>query len=176
MKINSEIFIPKNPTLSFTQRSAQTTTPPSNPRCGGSFFEPPRITLPRHFRFPSWARIPSSRQTPTSPAILPTRLNHSLFRFGYNIPADRGSFEDAYTGRLNLHESFLQDNDGPRVVTVGIRYETDHRITIELQTGGNFPGGMQLFTRLGPILERLSCQVRALPAGTMLHFDIPYPR
>ncbi len=173
MKINASASQNKIPET-FAQRSAQTPPRPA-PQCGGSFYEPPRITPPRRFNLPSWART-GTRERPSTPSILPFRMNHGFFRFGYEIPADRGNFEDVYAGRTILHESFLQNNDGPRAVRVGIRYETDRRVVIELQTGGGLTGTARLLTQLDSILNRLACQLRSLPPGTQFIFDIPYPR
>lgn len=155
----------------FSQRSAQTPTRPVSQECGGSFYTPPQIANPRRLSFPSWARISG----PTTPSILPIRMNHSIFRMGYIIPDNRGPYPDVYTGRLDLHEYFLNGNEGPLLIRIGVRYETTHRVVIEIQSGGSFSGAFQLLSRINNILNPIICRIRSLPAGTQFTFDIPFP-
>lgn len=169
--IQNSFSINKVP-VQFSQRSAQTR--PRSPECGGSFYRPPPVEPPRSFRFPSWARIPSSR--PATSSILPTRMNHSIFRMGYIIPEDRGTYPDVYTGRLDLHELFIDGQTGARPIQIGIRYETNHRVLIELQVGGSFGGAFQILRRANQIVNPLICRIRSLPPGTQFTFSIPFPR
>ena len=96
---------------------------------------------------------------------------------GYIIPDNRGTYPDVYTGRLDLHEYFLNGHEGPRPIRIGVRYETTHRIVIEIHIGRSLLGrGFFLLLRqMDIIIDSIICRIRSLPAGTQFTFDIPFP-